>query len=615
MVGEANNHANNQHWFKARTRHEQKRSLQTYLRKPPSVSESIRKPAMKIGGVSPEPAPRAVNAARSNAEKPVVKTESSEVVGKRLRRGRAREELDAIRESPMYKHAIGLVQHLLTDEHSELFAKPVLELWTEEELPGYFEVVAIPMDLGTVMRQLKALDYVAVLEDNTLVLDEHAFFADVRRVFRNAIQYNDKKSEFYRHARRLISQADRRFASRPKDSESLRRAINRGKLEQGVVVNQTAVSDAHPAAVRTSSRVSARRSSAAAAAVATGTSSPAAGGSGSADGAKHAKSALPGSAEEGENATPNGEGAKRDRSRRSAIGASRAGDDEADEAARRQRAALQKKNDGDHPATLIAQGAAEATGTEMLNSTPGTKRRRVESGDDGMAHIQDASAQQVLVRNMGLPPPAHGAHPMVGQAQAAGAASLKVGQPIGHAMTPNGSVRPRKLQKVANTSSVSSDDVDTPAGEATFRFVSTQGMEKKRGRKSGVVQDLEVRHDRLLKRRRMLIESANRLEKMKDVEMTSAEKRALCDTVAVLDFVRMKAIVEIIARGMNRSDILSMDEVDLDIDTISNRVLREIQAFLANPPMVAAHGILRSVDEEIADVETQLVDIRYQKIP
>lgn len=167
--------------------------------------------------------------------------------------------------------------------------------------------------------------------------------------------------------------------------------------------------------------------------------------------------------------------------------------------------------------------------------------------------------------------------------------------------------------KLVNTSSVSSDEHEG-IGEVTFTFVSTAGMEKKRGRKSALVMDLEAQHDTLMKRRRGMVEMGIELEKMKQIDMTYAEKKKICTEVEQLDFVRMKGVVDMIARGMNRPDIFNEVEIDLDIDHIDNVVLREIQFFLRNPGATTAKDALQHIESEISDIETRLVEIRYQKV-
>ena len=171
--------------------------------------------------------------------------------------------------------------------------------------------------------------------------------------------------------------------------------------------------------------------------------------------------------------------------------------------------------------------------------------------------------------------------------------------------------RDTSQRKMMNTSSVSSDEQEAN-GEITFAFVSTVGMEKKRGRKSGVVMELEAQHDELMRKRKVMIETNLMLEKEKQVELTYEEKQELCKQVEVLDFVRMKQVVHVIAQGMKRPDIINEAEIEIDVDQISNAVLREIQYFLRNPAATTAREALNQVESQLTDIETQLVSIRYQ---
>lgn len=174
--------------------------------------------------------------------------------------------------------------------------------------------------------------------------------------------------------------------------------------------------------------------------------------------------------------------------------------------------------------------------------------------------------------------------------------------------------------KMVNTSSVSSDEHENIGGngmngEIAFVFVSTKGLEKKRGRKSSRVGDLETQHEVLIRQRKAMLDSIIDLEQQKQFEMTQAEKKALCSQVSNLDYIRMNAVVELIAQGMGRPDLRNEIEIDLNMDTIDNGVLREIQAFLKDPVGMTAKDALRKVEDEIEQIESELVDLRYQKVP
>lgn len=157
------------------------------------------------------------------------------------------------------------------------------------------------------------------------------------------------------------------------------------------------------------------------------------------------------------------------------------------------------------------------------------------------------------------------------------------------------------------------EDLDLQGGDISFTFVSTDGLEKKRGRKSVRVMELEAQHDNLMKRRRVMVELALELEKRRHVEMPFLEKKKLCEEAAALDYVRMKGVVDILARGMSRPDYVNEVEIDLDIDAVDNSVLREIQYFLKNPAAMTAKESVRQVESQITEIEAELVELRYQK--
>jgi Bromodomain extra-terminal - transcription regulation/Bromodomain len=505
----------------------------------------------------------------SQHQHPVTAQEHRPENAKRIKRGRTRDELDALRASAPFKAAVSLVDFLVADPAADVFAKPVLEMWSPEDLPGYFDAVPVPMDLGTVMRRTRTLEYIlerpSSPNSSTTILDfdDAAFFADVRRVFRNAMAYNDSKSDFYRNARRLLGQADRRFSVRPAIPPPTRRASTSGPSSSPApktpITSTPTASTAHHIPARSlSSQAKPLQGAAAAsaAAAASRAASFASGGPGqptTTPAASHRH--VPSSARPRTHVVTKHELKKVDKVA-AVVAAARDTDRSAAETA--------------------AKAHADAAASIAAESAKAAKRAR-------KAASQAASASAVV---NGV-----GAH--------------------------RGSSGKKSSSKVPVTSSVSSDEHEAnaePTMEPQFAFVSTKGMEKKRGRKSAVVQDLEMKHEQLSKRRKMLLDSAAELEQRKMIPMTFDEKAALCDKVSVLDFVQMKAVVDIIARGMNRQDILNEVEIDMDIDGIDNKVLREIQAFLGNSTIVAAHGTLRSVDEEMTEIETQLVDIRYYKM-
>ncbi|EKX51636.1 hypothetical protein GUITHDRAFT_49561, partial [Guillardia theta CCMP2712] len=81
---------------------------------------------------------------------------------------------------------------LLRRLSSRLDAAPFLEPVdpVRDGCPDYFQVIARPMDLGTVQTKLR---------DAGL----HDFFADIKLVFDNAMCYNPPSHSIHRQARRL----------------------------------------------------------------------------------------------------------------------------------------------------------------------------------------------------------------------------------------------------------------------------------------------------------------------------------------------------------------------------------------------------------------------------
>lgn len=65
---------------------------------------------------------------------------------------------------------------------------------TEETAPGYFSIIEKPMDLRTVDLKLRQRQY----------RDIHAFAADIRLVFTNAMRYNQPSSPVYQDAQTLL---------------------------------------------------------------------------------------------------------------------------------------------------------------------------------------------------------------------------------------------------------------------------------------------------------------------------------------------------------------------------------------------------------------------------
>ena len=112
----------------------------------------------------------------------------------------------------------------------------------------------------------------------------------------------------------------------------------------------------------------------------------------------------------------------------------------------------------------------------------------------------------------------------------------------------------------------------------------------------------------------MLVDLTLELERAKMKEVSMEEKLKLCKDVAALDFVRMRAVVDILALGTNQPSLLAKVEVDIDIASVSNVVLREIQYFLFSPTAMTLKDELRVIEAKIATIKSQLVQISFQKV-
>jgi hypothetical protein len=113
------------------------------------------------------------------------------------------------------------LQHVLTPElskhkralervmkapESKDFLRPVNELWLSDSIPGYFDIIKQPMDLGTIKAKLLAGGY----DSNT-----SGVLADVKLTFENCMTYaQDKTSVWYLTAERMIATAEEWFSGR-----------------------------------------------------------------------------------------------------------------------------------------------------------------------------------------------------------------------------------------------------------------------------------------------------------------------------------------------------------------------------------------------------------------
>lgn len=568
---------------------------------------------------------------------------SEEVRGKRVkeeRSGRARKrtrhvkgpEYNAVRESEGYAFCMSLVQKLLERDDASGFRAPVLDLWVDEAVPGYLDVIKKPMDLGTVKSNLEEMVYTRRRSDGSMAFDEPVCEADIRLTFKNCMQYNDTDSDFYRIARKLLNVADKSFAERRKHivaKQKRSKSRDKAKRAQKVVrrtqqsgsrqvkeEREDAVDDASESEDHEDKEQMELDSLEGDAVgkdnmeVGTKSVKP----KGRQEIVEKEQENDVDADDEKEAQSDRKEAEKNKKLKKQQTGSS------VDEERRKQERRREKEKERRRKREKLREMELERERDKASERDRKSKKERERSRTAANTSAGEESRQQDAVEAVAK----HETRkPLLVEknsvAESDGANQEKTAGGISHIRKqPNDAAVQKHAgngedeAKLINTSSVSSDEQEMN-GEIMFTFVSTEGMEKKRGRKSALVMELELRHEELMRRRRVLVEASVALERKKQIQLSYDEKVEICEQVAVLDFVRMKAVVDIIARGMNRMDILNEVEIDIDIDKIDNVVLREIQSFLENPAVCTARGTLRRIEAELADIESRLVQIRYYR--
>lgn len=444
-----------------------------------------------------------------------------------------------------YVYYLAFLDELLADPRVEGFHLPVHELWEEEAIPDYGDVIAKPMDLGTVRNNLvNARRYVRTGKEGPY-LDEESVLADIRLTFSNCMEYNSPESEVFDLAKTLLEGVEARVAprvaERSSDKEIARerrrqKDRERRQRQKEELARQKAVKREKDAARR--ARQKAQREAA----------------------AKRKEAGEESESEEEEEEESEEE--------------MEVEEEVLDKNARRRKAARSKSQENRREKP-VPKAAPKPPPKPAPKPAPKPTQQKV------ISRARDKKTTAKI--NAAL-------------------RQLEAEDELASSPSP-----------VANEEEeLSSSEGDQPvAQEVVFRFVSTTGLDKKRGRKSVAVMQLEARHIELTDRRRDLVEHREVVKSRKGVEMSEEEKKALCDEVQVLDFVRMKTVVDIIAKGMGRSDIRDEVMVDIAVERVDNGVLREIQLFLENPAMMLGVDAIGDIEKELADIETQLVSLRF----
>lgn len=112
------------------------------------------------------------------------------------------------------------------------FSKPIDQLWSVEQLPGYFQLINSPMDLDTVRKRLESAFYMSTpgkAEVEEVVFDAPAFAIDMRLIFNNARTYNRTGDVFYEASTRLLDKFELKFKAMPSLAQLIAQSTKKSK--------------------------------------------------------------------------------------------------------------------------------------------------------------------------------------------------------------------------------------------------------------------------------------------------------------------------------------------------------------------------------------------------
>jgi Bromodomain/Bromodomain extra-terminal - transcription regulation len=105
-----------------------------------------------------------------------------------------------------------VIKQILSDESSDNFKRPVVEMWEESDIPDYSTIIKHPMDLGTVQGKLDSRSYV---DNRTGLFDPEQFSSDVRLVFENCLTYNGEGTDMAKIAAKFLHWFEKEMTSMP----------------------------------------------------------------------------------------------------------------------------------------------------------------------------------------------------------------------------------------------------------------------------------------------------------------------------------------------------------------------------------------------------------------
>jgi Bromodomain/Bromodomain extra-terminal - transcription regulation len=95
-----------------------------------------------------------------------------------------------------------VIKTMFADEQSLNFQRPVMEMWSPAEIPGYAKQIKHPMDLGTIQGMLENKGYA---DDRTGLFNYKLFAADVCLTFDNCCKYNGESTDMHKIATQFLA--------------------------------------------------------------------------------------------------------------------------------------------------------------------------------------------------------------------------------------------------------------------------------------------------------------------------------------------------------------------------------------------------------------------------
>lgn len=150
-------------------------------------------------------------------------------------------------------YCLRIVKEMLRLKDAFGFSKPIDQLWSVDQLPGYFDIIRNPMDLDTVRRRLESGFYLSApgkQEVEEVTFDADKFSTDMRLIFTNARSYNREGDIFYDAATRLLEKFESKMKTLPTVEQLFAQAAKKNKKRKKVVAGNPAEGSKRPDATK-----------------------------------------------------------------------------------------------------------------------------------------------------------------------------------------------------------------------------------------------------------------------------------------------------------------------------------------------------------------------------